>query len=131
MFNAQIKLDLKELTERVDLMERQLCKLYKEVAMLKNPSNVPKPAVVRRTPKLGSGHSERYLVRLPSGGIDIEASLEAINRTIYEIMEGSWPKGSAECRIDLAVRCATAGQGGLMSREDWLRANPEQLALFR
>ena len=130
MFNAQIKLDLKELTERVDLMERQLCKLYKEVAMLKNPSNVPKPAVVRRTPKR-AGHSERYLVRLPSGGIDIEASLKAINRTIYEIMEGSWPKDSAECRIDHAVRGATAGQGGMISREAWLRTNPEQLGLFR
>jgi hypothetical protein len=131
MFNAQIKLDLKGLTERVDLMERQLRKLYKEVAMLKNPSNVPEPAVVRRTPRRNSFHSERYLVRLLHGGIDIEASLKTINRTIYEIMEGSWPKASAESRIDLAVRCATPGQGGLISREAWLRANPEQLDLFR
>jgi len=131
MFNAQIKVDLKELTERVGLMERQLRKLYKEVAMLKNPSNVPEPAVVCRTPRRGSSHSERYLVRLPAGGIDTEASLKAINRTIYEIMEGSWPKDSAESRIDLAVRCATPGQGGMISREAWLRANPEQLGLFR
>jgi len=131
MFNAQIKLNLKELTERVDLMERRLRKLYEDVAMRKNPSNVPEPAVVRRTPRRGSSHSKRYLVRLPAGGIDIEASLKAINRTIYEIMEGIWPKDSAESRIDLAVRRATPGQGGLMSRKAWLRANSEQLDLFR
>lgn len=135
MFNAQIKRDLQALAERVDLMERQLRKRYKqplEVAMMKNPSNAPEPAAVRRPPRRRRGSSERYLVHRAGGIIDIEASLKAINRTIYEIMAGSWPKDSAESRIDLAVRCATPGQGGLLSREAWLRANPPgQMDMFR
>lgn len=130
MFNTQIKLDLQELTERVDLMERQLCKLYKEIAMVKNPSNVPYPAGVR--PSLGKRHhhTESYLFYLPGGGIDIGASLKSINRTIHEVMAGSWPKNSAENRIDTAVR-RVPGQKGLLSREEWMRRNPEQLDLFR
>ena len=127
MFNAQIKRDLQELAERVDLMERQLRKLYVEVAMAK--LTVRKPAAVRHKHRLS--HSESCLVHQKSGGIDIEASLKAINRTIYEIMAESWPRNSAESRIDVAVRCATPGQGGLLSREAWLKANPEQLGLFR
>jgi hypothetical protein len=131
MFNAQIKRDLQALAERTELLERQVTQLRKKLELLKNPSNAPEPAAVRRPPRLRRGHSERYLVHRAAGGIDIGASLKAINRTIYEIMAGSWPKNSAESRIDLAVRCATPGQGGLLSREAWLRANPEQMDLFR
>lgn len=133
MFNAQIKRDLQALAERTELLERQVTRLRKKLELLKNPPNAPEPAAVRHTPRPGPvrGHSERYLVYRETGGIDIKASLKAINRTIYEIMDESWPKDSAESRIDLAVRCATPGQGGLLSREAWLRANPEQLGLFR
>jgi len=131
MFNAQIKVDLKELTERVGLMERQLSKLYKEVAMLKNPSNVPEPADVRRAPRRRSAHSEKYLRYSPEGRVDIQASVEVIGRTVHEIMEQAWPKNSAESRIDHALRGATPGRGGMLSRAEWLRQNPEQLDLFR
>lgn len=129
LFNAQIKVDLKELTERVDLMERQLHRLYKEVAILKNPSNVPQQEVA--LPQRRAAHRERYLVHRKEGGIDIEASLKAINRTAHEIMSERWPKKSAESRIDISLRASRTGQGGLLSREAWLRANPEQLDMFR
>lgn len=130
MFNAQIKLDLQELTERVDLMERQLRKLYKEVAMLKNPSNAPRSSA-RRVPRRNSHHNASYLLYGNDGRVDIQASAEAIGRTVHEIMEKTWPKNSAESRIDHAVRGATPGRGGMISREEWLRRNPEQMDLFR
>jgi hypothetical protein len=127
MFNAQIKLDLKELTERVDLMERQLRRLYKEVAISKSQQKISaKPGLRHR-----EHHDERYLVYKPDGSIDIDASLEAIGRTIHEVMSGNWASRSAENRIDVSLRARRGGRGGLLSREEWLKANPEQLDLFR
>lgn len=129
MFTAQIKRDLQELTGRVDLMDGQLRSLCEEIATLRSRSSATEHKVIR--PRRRAAYGEDYLVYRPSGGIDIEASLKVIDRSIYEIMSQRWPKNSAENRIDIAVRRSIPGQGGLVSRGEWLLAHPEQLELFR
>jgi hypothetical protein len=124
MFNT--KRDIQELTNRVEVVERLIAKMHKELVPKRAPEARPHLGLKKRS----GHHNERYLTHLLDGRIDIETSLDQIGRTAHEVIKGQWPKRSAECRIDHALRVGS-GRGGMISREQWLSDNPEQLDLFR
>jgi hypothetical protein len=117
------KKDIEELKERVASLERQMHRVLRAAAPQTEKVAVRKQG--RRTP-----HSSRQLVYTFENRIDVEASAEAIGRTLHEIIRGSWPRDSAESRIGYALRASNPGSGGIISREQWLQENPEQLEFF-
>jgi hypothetical protein len=126
MFNT--KRDIQELTNRVEVVERLITELHKGLVPNRAPQARPQSGLKKK--RVGH-HKERYLImHLSNGRIDIEASLDQIGRTAHEVIKGQWPTGSAESRISHALRVGS-GRGGMISREQWLSDNPEQLDLFR
>jgi hypothetical protein len=117
------KKDIEELKERVASLERQMHRVLRAAAP--QTEQVTERKRGRRTP-----HSSRQLVYTFENRIDVEASAEAIGRTLHEIIRGSWPRDSAESRIGYALRASNPGSGGIISREQWLQENPEQLEFF-
>jgi len=123
------KKDIEDLEERVAALERQAHRLLKAMAARKPEEPTRLPVKYKRRTKV-KPHSIRQLIYSSDNRIDVDASAEAIGRTLHEIMRGSWPRDSAESRIDYALRSSTPGAGGIISREQWLAENPEQLELF-
>lgn len=117
------KKDIEELKERVASLERQMHRVLRAAAP--QTEKVDERKRGRRTP-----HNSRQLVYTFENRIDVEASAEAIGRTLHEIIRGSWPRGSAESRIGYALRASNPGSGGIISRQQWLQENPEQLEFF-
>lgn len=117
------KKDIEELKGRVASLERQMHRVLRAAAP--QTEKVVERKRGRRTP-----HSSRQLVYTFANRIDVEASAEAIGRTLHEIIRGSWPRDSAESRIGYALRASNPGSGGIISRQRWLQENPEQLEFF-
>jgi len=101
------KRELEDLRRRVEKLEQQFCKVTE-----------------------AKSNNLKRLVYTNDGRVDPEASAVAIGRTLHDIMSSSWPRDSAEARIDYALRSAKPGKGGMISRQQWLDANPQQLELF-
>ena len=133
MFNSVIKYDVAALEKRVADLEKELSSALKALAFLKKQLTTAQPAKknLRQRKNRRRHHDAKHLMYDNEGRVDIEKSLSAISRSAQDIMAGCWPKHSAESRIDHALRRSTPGAGGMISREQWLADNPEQLDLFR
>jgi hypothetical protein len=112
-----------------DIEERQVHRLVKAMAARKPEEPKSLPVRYKRRTKVRP-HSVRQLIYGVDNRIDVDASAEAIGRTLHEIMRGTWPRDSAESRIGYALRASNPGSGGIISREQWLQENPEQLEMF-
>lgn len=123
------KKEVEDLEERVAALERQAHRLVKAMAARKPEEPKRRPTKYKRRTKVRP-HNIRQLIYSADNRIDVDASAEAIGRTLHEIMRGNWPRDSAESRIDYALRSSTPGTGGIISREQWLANNPEQLEFF-
>jgi hypothetical protein len=133
MFNSVIRHDVAALEKRVADLEKELSSALKALAFLKGQLTTAQPAEkkkVRQRKNRRRHNSLKSLTYDSYGRVDIEGSLAAINRTAPDIMTGCWPKDSAESRIDHALRRSAPGAGGMISREQWLADNPEQLELW-
>jgi chromosome segregation ATPase len=133
MFNSVIKHDVAALEKRVADLEKELSSALKALAFLKGQLTTAQPAEkkkLRQRKNRRRHHDAKHLMYNNEGRVDIEKSLSAISRSAQDIMTGCWPKHSAESRIDHALRRSTPGAGGMLSREQWLSDNPEQLELW-
>ncbi len=133
MFNSVIKHDVAALEKRVADLEKELSSALKALDFLRGQLTTAQPAEekqMRQRKNRRRHHSLKSLTYDSYGRVDIASSLAAINRSAQDIMAGCWPKHSAESRIDHALRRSTPGAGGMISREQWLSDNPEQLELW-
>jgi chromosome segregation ATPase len=134
MFNSVIKHDVAALEKRVADLEKELSSALKALAFLKGQLTTTQPAEkkkkLRQRKNRRRHHDAKHLMYDNEGRVDIEKSLSAINRRAQDIMTGCWPRHSAESRIDHALRRSTPGAGGMISREQWISDNPEQLELW-